>query len=183
MSDHVNIENDKVTVPYYAVHKDGLIAGFFGIFRFLSNFYILEDGIWFEELTYPSVEHAYQASKWPPFGTHLYEGNKTASREAFLDIPAWEAKELGKLAPKFNKKKWEKRKMPIMAALVRQKFDKNYKLRQMLCETEGFQLEERNNWGDKFWGTDVDGVGENNLGKILMDVRDTLKMVEKGEAF
>ncbi len=166
------IENDEVTVPYYAVHKDGLIAGFFGVFRFLSNFYILQDGIWFEELTYPSVEHAYQAAKWPP---HM--------REQFLDVESWRAKRIGKEAPKFNSRKWEKIKVPLMASLVRQKFEKNYKLRQMLCETEGFQLEERNSWGDIFWGTNINGIGENNLGKILMDVRDTLGMVEKGDAF
>ena len=50
MSTHVNIENDEVTIPYYAEHKNGLIAGFFGQFRFLSNFYILDDGIFFEDL-------------------------------------------------------------------------------------------------------------------------------------
>ncbi len=169
---HINIENDEVTVPYYAVHADGKICGFFGPFRFLSNFYILENGVWFEDLTYPSIEHAYQAAKWP-----------FDRREQFLDIEAWRAKKLGRLAPNFNKKKWDKMKVSFMSALCRQKFDKNSKLRKMLLMTEDAHLEERNSWGDKFWGTDVDGVGENNLGEILMNVRSDLKLLEKGDMF
>ncbi len=164
--------NDEITVPYYAIHKDGMIAGFFGIFRFLSNFYILEEGVWFEELTYPSVEHAYQAAKWP-----------SDQRERFLDVESWEAKKLGKQAPNLNAKKWKKIKVPLMSALCRQKFDKNDKLRKMLMMTEDALLEERNDWNDRFWGTDVNGVGENNLGKILMNVRSDLKLLEKGDVF
>lgn len=183
MSKHVNVENNEVTVPYYAVHKDGFIAGFFGIFRFLSNFYILENGIWFEDLTYPSVEHAYQAAKWPASGMHRYEGNKIASREAFLDITSGEAKYLGNLAPGFNSKKWNKKKIELLRAMVFQKFEKNFKLRKMLMEMEGYHLEERNSWGDKFWGTNETGEGENNLGKILMVVRDKLLAMERKDEF
>ena len=169
---HVNIENDEVTVPYYAIHKDDMIFGFFGAFRFLSNFYILENGVWFEELTYPSVEHAFQAAKWP-----------VDMRAQFMGVESWRAKKLGKLAPHFNKKKWDKKKVGVMSGFVRQKFEKNPRLRAMLLMTEGCKLEERNNWGDIFWGTDEQGNGENQLGKILMDVRRDLKIVEKGEAF
>ena len=32
------------------------------------------------------------------------------------------------------------------------------------------QIEEGNNWGDRFWGT-VDGEGLNHLGKIIMRIR------------
>ena len=32
------------------------------------------------------------------------------------------------------------------------------------------ELEEGNNWGDKYWGT-VEGEGKNMLGKLLMKVR------------
>jgi predicted NAD-dependent protein-ADP-ribosyltransferase YbiA (DUF1768 family) len=44
-------------------------------------------------------------------------------------------------------------------------------------------LEERNSWGDSYWGTDINGVGENNLGKILMDIRSELKLLDKNEEF
>ena len=164
MSNHVNIENDEITIPYYAVHADGKIFGFFGAFRFLSNFFILENGVSLDEIYYPSTEHAYQAAKWP------YD-----QREQFLGVSAGKAKKLGKEAPKFNAKKWDKSKVSFMAALCRQKFTNDPKLKAMLLMTEGCQLEERNNWGDQEWGTDINGVGENKLGIILMTIRSDLR--------
>lgn len=164
MTQHVNIENDEVTIPYYAVHKDGMILGFFGPFRFLSNFFILENGVSLDDVYYPSVEHAYQAAKWP------YD-----RRDQFLGVTAGKAKKLGREAPKFNAKKWDKQKLSIMSGLCRQKFINNPKLRAMLLMTEGCQLEERNNWGDQVWGTDVNGVGMNKLGIILMTIRSDLR--------
>jgi len=172
MTHHANIKNDEITIPYYAVHKDGVIAGFFKEFSFLSNFYILENGIWFDELTYPSVEHCYQAAKWPQ-----------NMREQFLNVTARESKKLGKHAPKFDGKKWNKKKVDIMSALCRQKFDKNDKLRKMLEMTEDCLLEERNSWGDIEWGTNERGEGKNMLGVILMTIRDDFRMIEKKESW
>jgi predicted NAD-dependent protein-ADP-ribosyltransferase YbiA (DUF1768 family) len=45
--------------------------------------------------------------------------------------------------------------------------------------TENYKLEERNNWGDIWWGVNINGEGENNLGKILMKVRNELKIDRK----
>ena len=47
-------------------------------------------------------------------------------------------------------------------------------LKEKLLETEDEYLEEGNTWGDKVWGT-VNGVGANNLGRILMEVREILQ--------
>ena len=168
MSQHVNIENDEITVPYYAIHKDGEIRGFFGQFRFLSNFYILDEGVTFEELTYPSTEHAYQAAKWP-----------SNQRSQFLGVTAGQAKHLGKAAPKLNVKRWNKTKVDLMYSLVYQKFYKNIKLRKMLLAMDGYHLEERNSWGDVEWGTNERGEGENKLGIILMNVRDKFLAMER----
>lgn len=155
-------------VPPYAEHKTGLIAGFFGEFTFLSNFYLLDEGIWHDDLVYPSVEHAYQACKYP-----------IDQREQFLHVSSAKAKELGSIAPGFNTKKWNKQKYDVMRGFVLQKFQKNYILKDKLLLTDGYILEERNSWGDHWWGTSVTGVGENNLGKILMDVRHVLLIEQK----
>jgi len=161
------MKNQKRKVPYFAKHEDGLIGGFFGEFSFLSNFYILENGVCFEETYYPTVEHAYQAAKYP-----------IDKREQFIGISPAGAKKLGQLAP-ITKRQWDKKKYLIMQECVRQKFVNNYKLKEMLLMTDGCTLEERNNWGDQWWGVTEDGVGENNLGKILMQLRDYLKKEEK----
>lgn len=160
--------SDETAIPHYAIHKDGEIRGFFGQFRFLSNFWILENGIWFEELTYPSVEHAYQAAKWP-----------VSQRAMFVNVTAGVAKKMGGEYPALNIKKWNKNKVELMRSLVYQKFEKNLKLRKMLMAMEGYTLDERNSWGDKFWGTNEQGEGENHLGQILMNVRDKFILMEK----
>jgi len=172
MSNHTNIEVDEVTVPYYAVHTDGKICGFFGAFRFMSNFYPLQSGVSFEEIVYPSVEHAYQAAKYP-----------FNERRQFVEITAGHAKKLGKLAPKFNAKRWAKKKYDIMYALNWQKFINNYNLQEKLVMTDGCHLEERNSWGDTDWGTNEQGVGENNLGKILMRVREKILAIRRQDEF
>jgi ribA/ribD-fused uncharacterized protein len=170
MSEFVNIQNDEVTIPYFAIHKDGQISGFFGQFRFLSNFFILDEGVGLGELIFPSVEHAYQAAKWP---VHL--------RSQFVEITSGQAKKLGKAAPQLNVKTWNKNKVELMRNLVYQKFEKNIKLRKMLMETDGYTLDERNNWGDVFWGMNEKGEGENQLGKILMVVREKFIAASKNE--
>ena len=50
----------------------------------------------------------------------------------------------------------------------------NPKLRDALLATGNSLLIEGNTWGDYFWGK-VNGHGENQLGLILMDVREKLK--------
>ena len=158
-------------VPHYAIHTDGKICGFFGIFRFLSNFYILEEGgIYFEGLYYPSVENAYQAAKWP-----------WGNRDAFLSCTPGKAKNMGKLAPHFDNKKWDKEKYGIMRLLCNNKFTTINKMKQMLLMTDGYHLEERNSWSDRDWGTDEHGLGDNNLGKILMETRERIKTSGKYE--
>jgi ribA/ribD-fused uncharacterized protein len=72
-------------------------------------------------------------------------------------------------------KEWEATKYHIMANLVFHKFLYNQDLKEMLLATDEAYLEETNHWQDRWWGCDEDGVGENNLGKILMGVRDTIR--------
>ena len=49
-----------------------------------------------------------------------------------------------------------------------------------IVDTEDMELIEGNSWGDTFWGV-CDGVGENNLGKVLMRVRDRLNKEEEDQ--
>jgi len=148
-------------VPEYAIHDDKRVCGFFGLFWFLSNFFPAK--VHYEGLDYPSVEHAYQAAKWPPH-----------KRSEFTMITADQAKKLGRAA-KIDKKEWDAKKYNIMAMLVLQKFLMNQPLKEMLLATEDVYLEERNHWGDVYWGVNEDGEGENNLGRILMGVRETIR--------
>lgn len=146
-------------VPEYAIHNDAEIRGFFGIFRFLSNFFILKKGIYYDQTFYPSVENAYQAAKYP-----------ILERAEFTECSPSMAKKLGAKA-NIDVRYWNKRKLILMEYLINQKFLNDPNLRDMLKATGNAVLEERNNWGDIYWGTDINGEGENHLGNILMKVR------------
>lgn len=107
---------------------------------------------------FPSVEHAYQAAKCPK-SEHSYMASVTAGQ----------VKKLGKKASLPHN--WDSMKYQLMEALVSEKFNTDMVLRGKLFDTEYKHLEERNSWGDVYWGTNEQGVGQNNLGKILMMIR------------
>jgi predicted NAD-dependent protein-ADP-ribosyltransferase YbiA (DUF1768 family) len=142
-----------------------VIDSFRGEFAFLSNFYsspIRPKIPPLVDLIYPSVEHAYQAAK-----TNIPE-----EIMAIHDADVRTAKKLGKtctLRPEWDD--WFA--IRIMSRLVRLKFQ-HPTLQEKLLLTDGFELIEGNWWNDKFWGV-CDGVGENNLGQILMKTREYYK--------
>ena len=65
-------------------------------------------------------------------------------------------------------------KYDVMYQVCKAKFLQNPDLARKLVETGDAELVEGNTWGDKVWGV-CDGVGENNLGKTLMRIRDELQ--------
>ena len=61
-----------------------------------------------------------------------------------------------------------------MYDVCKAKFTQNPNLAQLLIETGDATLIEGNNWDDVVWGV-CNGVGENRLGKILMQIRTEIK--------
>lgn len=68
---------------------------------------------------------------------------------------------------------WETVKFDVMEDLLIQKFSQEPFMTQLL-ETGDAHLEETNHWSDVVWGV-CNGVGENNLGKLLMKIRSELQ--------
>jgi predicted NAD-dependent protein-ADP-ribosyltransferase YbiA (DUF1768 family) len=60
-----------------------------------------------------------------------------------------------------------------MRIILENKFG-DYELRERLNSTKGCELIEGNTWGDKFWGQCPLGNGRNELGKLLMSIRDDI---------
>jgi N-glycosidase YbiA len=139
---------------------DGKIDSFQNENRFLSNFY--PSVISWEGMIYPTVEHAYQASK-----THV---KAEKIKIAGIHFPG-AAKRAGRNLT--IRPDWEDVKVEIMAELVDFKF-RFSDLREKLLETGDALLVEGNQHGDKFWGV-CDGVGKNQLGIILMNLREELR--------
>ena len=131
--------------------------------RWLSNFAPVE--IVHEGITYPSVEHFYVAMKTDDIPT----------RERIAELEtAGQAKKVGRL---FDlPEDWDENKLVYMRLALEQKYNQEpYK--QLLIDTGDQEIVEGNYWGDVFWGVDLKTkVGENNLGKMIMEIREELKL-------
>ena len=68
---------------------------------------------------------------------------------------------------------WDNIKIAIMTDLVAKKFAIR-ELQIKLLDTGNEELVEKNWWNDVFWGV-CNGIGENNLGKILMNIRENIR--------
>ncbi len=74
---------------------------------------------------------------------------------------------------------WSDLRIGVMATGLRLKFTQNVDLRKVLIASAPHILQEGNWWHDKFWGVDNrTGEGENMLGKLLMDLRENLILME-----
>lgn len=131
------------------------IEKFDGDYRFLSNFHPVP--IILDDVVYPTVENAFQAAKTLDKDMRL----------AFLFVSPGTSKRLGRNVE--LRTDWQDVKLSIMHDLLKQKFTLP-DLRVSLLATGDATLIEGNDWDDIFWGV-CRGVGENHLGKLLMQVR------------
>lgn len=142
------------------------IDSFEGEYFFLSNF--SKSSIEYDGITYPTVEHAYQAQKT------LDKDLRLAVSE--LKTPS-ESKRFGKSV--VLREHWDTIKVGIMVELCEIKFQTSYYKKQLLL-TEDATLIEGNTWHDNFWGDcrcekckNITGL--NYLGRLLMEIRDAVK--------
>jgi ribA/ribD-fused uncharacterized protein len=76
---------------------------------------------------------------------------------------------------------WERVKVGVMREAVEAKFRQHDELRLRLLETGDAKLIEHTD-NDVFWGDGGDGSGRNELGRILMAVREALRREAAGES-
>lgn len=132
-----------------------MIRQFAGEYFFLSNFYRIP------EWNGRTVEHYFQAAK----AIEITDADAILNAKSPVD-----AKRLGRNVKIVDG--WDSKRISVMISLVAQKFSIP-RLRELLLNTGDEHLSEGNWWGDYFWGVKLStGEGENQLGKILMTVRD-----------
>lgn len=138
--------------------KKGVIAGFRGNYRWLSNFERCD--ILYKGILYPSSETAYQAQKTMDI----------KARHIISRLDARESKTIGKIIN--VRPDWDDIKLEIMEDICRIKFNLP-QFKPKLVDTGEMEIIESNYWNDTFWGV-CDGRGENHLGKIIMKIRKEL---------
>ena len=122
-------------------------------YAFLSNFHF--SPITINNYCFNNAEAAYQALKCK--GHEQY----------FVGLNGKAAKALGRRLP--MQEDWNDKRIDAMRYVLQLKFQ-DPQLMAQLQQIEG-DIQEDNYWGDTFWGV-CNGVGENHLGKLLMEIRD-----------
>jgi len=154
----------------YSIHDEKQIAGFFGDYRFLSNFHLCP--VRYEGVAFPSSENAYQAAK-----IVADERDEFVRATPAMSKKLWKEERFTKL---YSPEKWSKVKLGVMHQINLYKYSRNVDLLLLLLGTGDRLLEETNSWRDVFWGCDTSHQGENNLGKILMNIRQQLRRTSNG---
>lgn len=111
---------------------------------------------------------------------HFFQASKARDEEDFERIrnlsTAFQTKKMGHQIP--MRKDWESVKNDVMLKGLRVKFAMP-ELRKELLDTGDATLIEGNDWHDQYWGrcdcSNHGGVGENWLGRLLMQVRDEIR--------
>lgn len=137
------------------------IYGFFGPFRFLSNFHFKK--VVYDGEIYRTTEHAYQAAKTLDLDHRRVIQSVEQPRDArrlgqeVVIRPGW----------------YEGIRDDTMAEVSFQKYGDGQE-QIWLLNTGDMYLEETNTWKDIYWGV-CNGIGENKLGRLLMDIRQGLR--------
>jgi N-glycosidase YbiA len=144
-----------MTIYFYSTRDD------FGCF---SNF--SDHGFTLEGKYWPTSEHFFQAQK--------FAGTKWEELIRGCPSPR-EAANMGRKRELPLRPDWESVKIPLMKAAVLAKFRAHESIRAILLGTGNEEIVE-NAPNDFFWGCGKDGSGKNMLGRILMEVRDELRI-------
>lgn len=142
------------------MNREHGVPSFRGRYNWLSNFFPVAHGVY----GYPTVEHFFVAMKTTD--------HQVRAAIKIVSTPV-EAKRLGR---KINplRPDWEQIKDEVMITGLRAKFKPGTWLAEKLLETGTETIEEVNTWYDTYWGI-CNGVGHNNLGIMLMTVREELR--------
>lgn len=125
-----------------------------------SNFYKCD--IWYQGILFRTPENLYQALKVPK--------EEIETRRHISTLSPKDAKHYAHNMIK--REDFQELKLPTMEYVQRRRFENTF-WREKLLNTTG-DLVEYNMWHDNFWGVCQCGKcrgGENNLGKIIMEIR------------
>ena len=151
-------------IKMITIHTESFVKGFFGEYRWLSNYEVCD--IVYKGELYTSTEAAYHSAK----------NDDEYIKSNIRNMGPKESKTYSKTIP--LRKDWDSVKKQVMYDVLLDKFTRHQYLREKLLSTGSKYLEEANWWGDTYWGV-CEGKGKNTLGDLLMKIRNEIKMEEK----
>lgn len=134
-------------------------------FHYLSPFSAHRIEIWGE--VFATVEHAYQTSRIKPRPV------RDAIKNAPSPLDAWREGQKHKSDPDLQVPNFDK--LAVMEELFRAKMAQHPDIVEILKESGDRELQ-KVIATDSYWGTGTDGSGENQMGKLWMQLRGELKI-------
>jgi hypothetical protein len=114
-------------------------------------------------------EHAYHWSKF-----WNIEGAESICESILLSRSAHEALQIAKRAKIMRDANWDNVKYEVMKSILIAKVTQHDYVYRKLLETGDRRLIE-DSWRDDYWGWGPNRDGQNNLGKIWMEIRNDLR--------
>lgn len=112
-------------------------------------------------------------AKWAT-SEHYFQAMKFEGTAHFLELSqepsAMKVANMGRDRTRPLRKDWEDIKDQVMYTAVKEKFDQNIELRNILLSTGNAKLIEHTK-NDNYWADGGDGSGQNKLGILLMELR------------
>lgn len=140
------------------------------VFFYEQDFYVLSN---FSAFTlrwkgrrFDTSEAAYQWEKFP--------GRPDIQGWIATAPSAHEAFKIAEIYREFRRSDWDEVKVSTMRAILFAKVDQHEYVRRKLLATGNRELVE-DSWRDDFWGWGPERTGQNQLGKLWMEVRSVLQ--------
>lgn len=142
------------------------------VFFYEQDFYVLSNFSAFNVMIFgydfQTAEHAYH---WRKF---WQEGEVGIARDIRLARSAHDAFKLAEQYRTARLSNWDEIKVEMMRVILRAKVSQHEYVRRKLLATGDRELIE-NSWRDSFWGWGENRDGQNQLGKLWMEIRAELR--------
>lgn len=146
-------------------------------FSVFSNLYEPPTAIYIDGKSWPTVEHYFQAMKFPTDPAY-----QESIRQAVSPKRATDRYASGKMAKKMGASRehtirpdWNTYRLEVMKKALREKFTQDDSLYNLLLQETGNADLLENSPSDSYWGVGRNGKGQNQMGRLLMQLRAELR--------
>lgn len=154
----------------HGLDTDTMVCFYEQDFYVLSNFSSFS--LQWKGLRFDTSEAAYH---WEKFTDGSFDDEACCIKSAIHLAPsAHEAFKIAEKNKELRRPDWDLVKVDIMRDILRAKVSQHEYVRRKLLETGDRELVE-NSWRDDFWGWGPNKDGQNQLGKLWMEIRSEIR--------
>lgn len=148
------------------------------VFFYEQDYYVLSNfsafTIMWKGIRFYTSEHVYHWEKFQSVSGKILVNNLALCNFIKNAPSAHEAYKFAQRNRIYRRPDWDEIKVDIMRDILKAKVTQHEYVMAKLLDTDNRELIE-NSWRDDFWGWGPNKDGKNMLGKLWMEIRDSLK--------